>query len=63
MLSFNSNIVGNGSLTTHGENQLDKRIKKVKYDHGGEYDDIYDGLGEQGPGPFTKYLEECGVVP
>jgi hypothetical protein len=45
------------------ENQLDKRIKKVKYDHGGEYDDIYDGLGEQGPGPFTKYLEECGVVP
>ncbi|RVW54330.1 Retrovirus-related Pol polyprotein from transposon TNT 1-94 [Vitis vinifera] len=23
----------------------------------------YDGSGEQRPGPFAKYLEECGIVP
>ncbi|TYK11910.1 Retrovirus-related Pol polyprotein from transposon TNT 1-94 [Cucumis melo var. makuwa] len=43
--------------------QLGKKIKIVKSDRGGEYYDIYDGSGEQRPGPFAKYLEECGIVP
>ena len=41
------------------ENQLSKRIKTVRSDRGGEY---Y-GSGEQRPGPFAKFLEECGIVP
>ena len=45
------------------ENQLNKRIKCVRSDCGGEYYDIYDGLGEQHPGPFVRYLEKCGIVP
>ena len=45
------------------ENQLSKRIKSVKSDRGGEYYGRYDGSGEQRPGPFAKFLEECGIVP
>ncbi|RVW88555.1 Retrovirus-related Pol polyprotein from transposon TNT 1-94 [Vitis vinifera] len=45
------------------ELQLNKRIKSVRFDHGGEYYGRYDGSGEQRPGPFAKYLEECGIVP
>ena len=45
------------------ENQLNKRIKSVRSDRGGEYYGRYDGSGEQRPGPFAKYLEECGIVP
>ena len=45
------------------ENQLDKKIKAVKSDRGGEYYGRYDGSGEQRPGPFAKYLVECGIVP
>ncbi|KAL6339865.1 hypothetical protein AAG906_034953 [Vitis piasezkii] len=45
------------------ELQLNKRIKSVKSDRGGEYYGRYDGSGEQRPGPFAKYLEECGIVP
>ena len=45
------------------ENQLDKKIKDVKFDRGGEYYDRYDGLGEQCPGLFIKFLEECSIVP
>nr|CAN66083.1 hypothetical protein VITISV_028833 [Vitis vinifera] len=45
------------------ELQLNKRIKSVKSDCGGEYYGRYDGSGEQRPGPFAKYLEECGIVP
>ena len=45
------------------ELQLNKRIKSVRSDRGGEYYDRYDGSGEQRPGPFSKYLEECGIVP
>ena len=33
------------------------------FDHGGEYYGRYDGSGEQHPGPFARYLEECGIVP
>ena len=45
------------------ENKLSKKIKIVRSDRGGEYYDRYDGSGEQRPGPFTKYLMECGIVP
>ncbi|KAJ4728701.1 Retrovirus-related Pol polyprotein from transposon TNT 1-94 [Melia azedarach] len=45
------------------ENQLSKRIKTVKSDRGGEYYGRYDGSGEQHPGPFAKFLKECGIVP
>ena len=45
------------------ENQLNKRIKCVRSDRGGEYYGRYDGSGEQRPGPFAKYLDECGIVP
>ena len=45
------------------ENQLNKRIKSVKFDRGGEYYGRYDSSSEQCPGPFARYLEECGIVP
>ncbi|XXG71992.1 hypothetical protein AAC387_Pa07g1189 [Persea americana] len=45
------------------ENQLNKRIKCVRSDRGGEYYGRYDGSGEQRPEPFAKFLEECGIVP
>ena len=45
------------------ENQLGKKIKAVKSDRGGEYYGRYDGSGEQRPGPFAKYLSECGITP
>ena len=38
-------------------------IKNVRYDRGGEYYGKYDGSSEQRPGPFAKFLEECGIVP
>ena len=40
------------------ENQLNKRIKVVRSDRGGEYYGKYDKSGEQRPSPFVKYLEE-----
>ena len=45
------------------ENQLNKRIKSVRSDRGGEYYGRYDGSGEQRPGPFARFLEECGIIP
>ena len=44
------------------ENKLNKRIKCVKSYRGGEYYGRYDGLGEQRPGHFARYLEESGIV-
>ena len=45
------------------ENQLSKKIKAVRSDRGSEYYGRYDGSGKQRPGPFAKYLMECGIVP
>ena len=45
------------------ETQLNKKIKYVRSDCGGEYYDRYDGLGEQRSGPFADLLEECRNVP
>ena len=45
------------------ENQLNKKIKIVKFDHGGECYGRYDGFGEQRLCPFSKYIEECRIVP
>ena len=44
------------------ENLIDKRIKSVRSDCCGEYYGRYDGSNEQSPGPFAKFLEECGIV-
>ena len=51
------------NFKTEIKNQLDKRIKSVKSDRGGEYYGRYDGSDEQSPGSFAKFLEECGIVP
>ena len=45
------------------KNQLNKRIKCVRSDRGGEYYGRYDGSSEQRPGPFARYLKEYGIVP
>ena len=51
------------SFKAEVELQLNKRIKSVRSDRGGEYYGRYDGSGEQRPGPFAKFLEENGIVP
>ena len=51
------------SFKVEVENQLNKMIKNVRSDRGGEYYGKYDGSGEQRPGPFSKFLEECGIIP
>ena len=43
--------------------KLNKRIKNVQSDHGGEYYDKYGGSGEQRLGPFAKFQEILGIVP
>ncbi|RVX00806.1 Retrovirus-related Pol polyprotein from transposon TNT 1-94 [Vitis vinifera] len=45
------------------EDQLSKKIKAIRFDRGSEYYGRYDGFDEQRPGPFAKYLMECGIVP
>ncbi|RVW32004.1 Retrovirus-related Pol polyprotein from transposon TNT 1-94 [Vitis vinifera] len=45
---------------TEVERQLDKKIKIVKSDRGGEYYGRYDESG-QNPGPFAKFLEKHGI--
>ena len=42
------------------ERQLDKKVKNIRSDRGGEYYGIYDGLGQH-PGPFAKLLEKHGI--
>ena len=51
------------SFKVEVENQLKKRIKNVRSDRGREYYGKYDGSGEQHSEPFSKFLEECGIVP
>ena len=51
------------SFKVEVENQLNKRIKNVRSDCGGEYYGKYDSSSEQRSGPFAKFLEECGIVP
>ena len=51
------------SFKVEVENKLNKRIKNVRSAHGSEYYGKYDSSGEQLPGPFAKFLEECGIVP
>jgi GAG-pre-integrase domain/Integrase core domain len=45
------------------ELQLNKRIKGVRSDCGGEYYDRSDDSEEQRLGPFAKFLEDNGIVP
>jgi transposase InsO family protein len=51
------------SFMSEVELQLNKRIKCVRSDHGGEYYGHSDGSGQQRPGPFAKFLEDNGIVP
>jgi len=51
------------SFKAEVELQLGKKIKVVKSDRGGRYYSRYDGSGEQRPGPFALFLNECGIVP
>ncbi|RVW44414.1 hypothetical protein CK203_070961 [Vitis vinifera] len=46
---------------TEVERQLDKKIKIVRSDRGGEYYGRYDESG-QNPGPFAKFLENMAFV-
>ena len=45
---------------TEVERQLDKKIKIVRSDRGGEYYDRYDE-SRQNSGPFVKFLEKHGI--
>jgi transposase InsO family protein len=51
------------SFKSEIELQLNKRIKSVRSDRGGEYYGRSDGSGEQRPGPFAKFLEDNEIVP
>ena len=42
------------------ERQLDRKVKIVKLDRGGEYYGKYDESGQH-PGPFAKFLERRGI--
>ncbi|XP_068657905.1 uncharacterized protein [Aristolochia californica] len=44
------------------ELQLGKKIKAIKSNRSGEYYGRYDGSGEQRPGPFAIFLQECGIA-
>ena len=43
------------------ENQLNLKIKIVRSDRGGEYYGRHTPYG-QAPGPFARFLQECGIV-
>ena len=43
------------------ERQLDRKVKIVRSDRGGEYYGKYDESG-QNPGPFVKFLEKMAYV-
>jgi transposase InsO family protein len=45
---------------TEVERQLDRKVKIVRSDRGGEYYGRYDGLG-QCSGPFAKFFEKHGI--
>jgi len=42
------------------ERQLDRKVKVIKSDRGGEYYVRYDESGQH-PGPFAKFLEQRGI--
>jgi transposase InsO family protein len=51
------------SFKSEVELQLNKKIKGVRSDRGGEYYDRSDGLGEQRLELFVKFLEDDEIVP
>jgi transposase InsO family protein len=50
------------SFKSEIELQLNKRIKGIRSDRGGEYYGRSDGSGEQRLGPFAKFLEDNVIV-
>jgi Integrase core domain len=51
------------SFKSEVELQLNKTIKGVRSNNGGEYYGRSDGSGEQRPGPFAKFLEDNRIIP
>ena len=47
-------------LINEVESQLDRKLKIVRFDRGGEYYDKYDETG-QCPSPFAKFLKNHGL--
>lgn len=43
-------------------NQLDKKIKAIRFDRGHEYYGRYDRSCEKHLVPFMRYLKECGII-
>lgn len=50
------------SLRVKVENHLDKRVKSIISNRGGECYDKYDGSGKQYSRLFAKFLEDCGII-
>ena len=48
---------------TEVENQLNKMIKSVRSDRGGEFYERNDASGEQCPQSFARYLKQSGTFP
>ena len=44
------------------ENQLNRKIKVVRSDYGGEYYGRYDG-SDRCPGSLVNFLKECDIIP
>ena len=45
---------------TEVERQLDRKVKIIRSDRGGEFYGRYDESGQH-PGPFAKFLEKRGI--
>ena len=48
-------------FNTEIENQLDRKIKVVRFDRGREYYGGYDGSGHNSI-PFARFLEQYGII-
>ncbi|KAA0042825.1 Retrovirus-related Pol polyprotein from transposon TNT 1-94 [Cucumis melo var. makuwa] len=58
--SISRNLISLSKLDTSVERQLDRKVKILRSDRGGEYYGKYDENG-QCPDPFAKFLESHGI--
>ena len=49
------------AFITEVERQLDRKVKIIRSDRGGEFYGSYDETGQH-PGPFAKFLQNLGIV-
>ncbi|KAG7564293.1 Integrase catalytic core [Arabidopsis suecica] len=49
------------AFITEVETQLDRKVKIIRSDRGGEFYGRYDETGQH-PGPFAKFLQKLGIV-